>query len=71
MSYSATLVDEETRAQKDLQIHLWPHSWRVSESEYKSRNVQFQKPSMFMIILAFGGYKKIKAPSLSEINSHA
>lgn len=66
--YSATLVDEETRAQKDLQIYLWPHSWRISESECKSRNVQFQKPSMFTIVLAFWSYKKHKGSTNSNLS---
>lgn len=66
--YYATLVDEETTAQRDLKIYLWPYRWRISESEYKSRNVQLQKPSMFTIILASWCYKKIKSPSLSEVN---
>lgn len=54
----AEVGQNQASAPRDLQMYLWSHSWRLSESECKSRNVQIQKPSMSTITLAFWSYKK-------------
>lgn len=66
--YHATLVDEEIKAQRDLNIYLWPHRWSISESEYKIQKCPISETIHVHNNIGFLVLQKIKGSSLSEVN---